>query len=472
MINASSLGVAYLYAGQLADDGVFIEPSVTESDIHEAMSLIPEHVFTDLDTLATSPDNANIVASSLEHASELYDPIVDRWAQALDTAIEVLTKVVVPVYTEYLIAAKDITDIEPDSIGSSYQIELVDTPAWFLDNPSWFTDQNRGTTPSFQALPELKLSPLSSPSVINGLNMLCSLPEAYNWLKSAIHSNLPAVKAAFDGIGSSAYLLSVFNKEDVQARINDATLLILLTKVLGEEPPNTINIDNASYHMYLRNLRLLAQHVITTARPLLDMHLKQEVLVLEQLVHLRTIRIWKHTYKTYVEKGGTADALLGLLISDRRSRSVSDVLGIQRMLTETWLAFLANDKVTSKTTQLVNAKRLLRRSVDTMRITEYEANCGALHTTVEAGDILDEHTRRTMFDYINEITDKDLGQIELTAARIIGLGRFGYLSAHEFLEDMIKAKIHCEQHDSYSALYAATRAHIVRYIARSIQQVK
>lgn len=472
MFNANSLGVAYLYAGQLEQDGFFLQPTVIESDIHEAMSLIPEHIYSDLDALDSSPDNANLIAASLEGASELYEPIVDRWVQALDAAIEVLTRVVVPVYTDYLVAAKAITDIEPESIGSSYQIELVDTPAWFLTNPTWYTDQNRGTVPSFSALPELKMSPLATPSVINGLNMLCSTQEANNWLKSAIHTNLLAVKAAFDGIGSSAYLLSLFNKEDVHTRINDAVLLILITKVLSDDPPNTINVDTAKYHMYLRNLRLLAQHVITTAKPLLDIHLKQEVLVLEQLVHLKTIRIWKHTYKTYTEKGGTADALLGLLISSRKARSVSDVLDIQKILTETWLAFLANDKVTSKTAQVVNAKRLLRRIVDTMRVTEYEATSGALHTTVEPGDILDEQTRNNMFDYINEITDKDLGQLELTVARIVGLGRFGYLSAYDFLADMIKAKIHCEQHDSYSALYAATRAHIVRYIAKSIEQVK
>lgn len=471
MFNANSLGVAYLYADQLGLDSVYLQPTAVESDIHEAMSLIPEHFFSDLDSLDEGPDNANLLAASLEHVGELYTPIVDRWVSALDTAIEVLTKVVVPVYTDYLTAAKEIRSIEPESALYAYQIEFVDTPMWFLNNPSWFTDNNRGTIPSFQALHEFKFSPLNSPAVLNGLNVLCSTTEASNWLKSTLHLQLPVFKAAFDGIGSSSYLLSLFNKEDAHTRVIEATLLILVTKVLGDDPPKDINIDTNKYTLYLRNLRLLAQHVITVVKPLLDMHLKSDLLVLEQLVHNKTIKVWKHTYNKYIEQGGTADALLGLLISNRRARSVSEVLAMQKVLTETWISFIASDAITSKDITLTNAKRLLRRFIDTMRVTEYEAESGMLSPNTEAGMPLDEQTRKAMFDYINHITDTDLGQIELTVAKIVGLGRFGYLPAYEFLEDMIKAKIHCDHHDSYSALYAASMSHIVRYIAKSIEKV-
>jgi hypothetical protein len=458
--------MANLYSDALYVSGQAIVPSMFEGELHEAMSLIPDDIIYALSDSSMIP----YVADHLTQMEELYDPIVDRWVDALDSAIEILVSTVAPAYVEYLDQA-NLTLMEMDVIteANSYYVEMVGFPDWFLNSSAWFNDQNKGTTPNFQALPELRFNPMASPPHVEILKQMCASAGGTTWLNQVIHSRLPALNAVFDGVGSSQYLNAKFNEQNPFDRVNDAVMILLLTRIMADSPPESLAINVQAYNMYLRNVKLLAQSAITKAMPLINIYNQQQKMVISCEPGLKRIRVVGTIFeRDYAAKGGAIDALLGLLISSDGARNAPDILNNQKKYMELWIMYRAQSQLNRSATYLAQTKRVLRRLIDTMRVTELEV----MHHGVEEGSILPEHVRKQMFDYINELTITDIDKLDLAAAKIIGLGRFDFTPAYGFLVDMIAAKVDNTHVTANAAMYAAVKNHIAKYLVQNIEVKK
>lgn len=466
MLSKASLSMASLYADALYVNGQAIVPSMFEGELHEALSLIPDDILNALSDVDMIP----YVADHLEQMEDLYDPIVERWVDVLDNTIATLTSTVVPAYVDYLEQASvTLAEMDVTTEADCYYVEMVGSPDWFMNSSAWFSDQNKGTTPNFPALPELRFNPMASPPHMDILQQMCASAGGSSWLSQVIHTRLPALNAVFDGVGSSQYLNAKFNEQNPFDRVNDAVMILLLTRIMADSPPEALTINVPAYNMYLRNVKLLAQATITKALPLINIYMQQQKLVISCDPALKCIRVVATIFeKDYESKGGAIDSLLGLLISSDGARNVPDILNNQKKYMELWLMYRAQSQLNRSSIQLSQSKRVLRRLVDGMRVTELEV----MHHGVEEGSILPDHVRSQMFDYINELTNTDIDNLDLAAAKVIGLGRFNFTPAYGFLVDMIAAKADNDYVTASAAMYAAVRNHIAKYLVQNIEVKK
>lgn len=463
MFNTTCLGLAQHYANTLYDMSLVILPTDDDSELHEVMSLIPEDVLDVID----DPDNVQLISDHLEVLSNSLDPIVDDWTTALENTIKVLSSTVAPLYVDYLESAQaKLQEIEIPNESALYSVNIVDVPDWFLYDEAWFKDQNRSTLPVFNSLPSLRYDPLNDPNLKSILKSSISRYDTTAWLERTMASPLKATSAVFDGKGSSVYLTSLFASQDIFSRINDATMCILLTKLMEDSPPEALQINVNEYRMYLRNVRLLAQANITRALPLLRVYNTTNRLIINSDLDKHIIYVYGTVYREhYLTKGGITDALLGRLISRDTTSSSTDILANIKAYMEVWNNFVNNSRVINKRAYITHVKRVLRWMVDQMRLSAYEASTYRM----EEGDFLPSEIKQDMFSIIDKITIADLDTIDMLAAKIIGMGRFSQLGAYDFITDMIECKLTCASHDSRSALFVAVTNHIATYIASKIK---
>lgn len=149
------------------------------------------------------------------------------------------------------------------------------------------------------------------------------------------------------------------------------------------------------------------------------------------------MHVYSESFQTYLQMGGTQEALLGRMVLGSRQQTVQDVLDAKEVLSKAWSSF-----VTSKATE----RRMKHFSValQTIQSVFYGLMAEKQFSPMEQSylDTHPGHFERVSASFdekLKDVTLEDVDALEDTCCRLLCETRFGYTNAHQFFRYMKEA---------------------------------
>ncbi len=349
-------------------------------------------------------------------------------------------------------------------------VEFLDVPAVLLSNPDLFDLQLA-----------LERGPIKArnDTVIPNLALLGD--DYYRTVTDDIAPADTDLKLWLAEIGKDtfcAYFDNIFSGmalpkrlEDIEFRINGrlnkSMVAIVSAKALEANTPDGLNISLNELNSKLTNGIMFYSNQLADVVKTLNHHKATGNLIIREDKKERSALVFRPVYDAWLESSGTYESLLGRIISDSSSTTVT---AINKNLIEYTDAWKRHNE-----TMIIRKNRDRNRVVKNILRSSYSKALNNPHPAeVQYRGSLASFRMKELDNkveaMIDRLTDLDLVNLNTTCMKLVTLVRFGHTGAYEYLSSMDAALSVSGDKDIASATRAASINEMARFISDSLQE--
>jgi len=188
------------------------------------------------------------------------------------------------------------------------------------------------------------------------------------------------------------------------------------------------------------------------------------IVVVEGDMVKKRIVVNKSIYRDYLTKGGTSEALLGMLVSSRYIYSMSAILDSVESLTRTWNTYISTTRYKDE----IQIKQLFIEQIKSMVLLGLENP-----TELEKGYFAEYPNAKTEImkkvdEEIAHLSHRLTQDLFHTALHMIAKARFYYTGAYDILNEITMITESNEDIDPREAANLATMKYIIRYLLAQV----
>lgn len=240
-----------------------------------------------------------------------------------------------------------------------------------------------------------------------------------------------------------------------------AVLFLFCLGLLKKDPPPDMPVTITQYKSGISFLRDYAGVTLYNMLKILGRYNKTGIMVVSKNTDDNTVAVYGPTYRTWLQKGGTVEAILGYFISDSSSSTVSAISDKQKDYENAWNSYRAIYNARMNSSAFTRFKDVL--------ILEFEK---AMNDPTEAerkyaASVSDYRNRAESVFYqeLGLLKPEDMNDIYNTALKLIGKAKFYFTSAYDIICSAEAAKKANPKLEPREMFLIATIEYVGKYLS-------
>lgn len=248
--------------------------------------------------------------------------------------------------------------------------------------------------------------------------------------------------------------------------LNGALAMYLYSRRLTNSPAAIEGMSTLTYKSRVSAIEYHSGAVICQYLSELEQAGRAERLIMEKSQIGKTVCVYGPVMDLFLEKGGSIEVLLGMVVGNLNAISVTSITGISDQALQAWNRYVALANYNNKKNRVE-----ILRNIYTGEFVTQMSNLGTFEKEYHdahpgAADVAYKRAR----DYISELSEEELENVAAVAMTVIAKYRFGYTNAHQILCDIEEAMKSNPNLDPREAANIAVINLVSDYVSSQLQR--